>query len=93
MSEKNKKQHEEQHSEQQDPANHSGDLLDYDPERAQDMIDVEEAAEHANQVSSPNPDDPQTSDHGVPPQQENVSQGFTTGRGMQGGSANRRKRS
>lgn len=97
MSEKKKKdqrEHEQkqEHEEQEDSANHSGDLLDYDPEKAQDLIDVDEAAEHANQVSSPNPDDPQHPKQGVPPGQENVPSGFTTGRGMQGGSANRRKR-
>lgn len=91
----NKKKHAQDQDQKQhhDPANHEGDLLDYDPDKAQEMVDVDEAAEAANQVSSPNPEDPQHPDHGVPPEQENVSQGFTTGRGMQGGSANRRKRS
>jgi hypothetical protein len=96
MTDHKKKHDAEQDQDKQqhyDPANHEGDLLDYDPEKAQELIDVDEAAEAANQVSSPNPDDPQHPDHGVPPGQENVSQGFTTGRGMQGGSANRRKRS
>jgi hypothetical protein len=92
MSDKKKHdEHKHQHDEK-DPANHSGDLMDYDPEKAQDMIDVEEATEAASQVSSPNPDDPQHEKKGVPPGQENVPEGFTTGRGMQGGSANRRKR-
>jgi hypothetical protein len=92
MSDK-KKQDEHKHEHQhQDPANHEGDLVDYDPEKAQDMVDVEEAAESANQVSSPHLDSPQRPDQGVPPNQENVPEGFTTGRGMQGGSANRRKR-
>lgn len=104
MSEKKRKeqrqQHEEQHeqeeAEEEQDQSHPGetehDLIEYDPEKAQDMIDVEEAAEHANQVSSPQPDDPQHQKQGVPRRQENVSSGFTTGRGMQGGSANRRKR-
>jgi hypothetical protein len=90
-----KKKNEEktqERDEQQDPVSHSGNLLNYDPERAQDLIDVEEAAEQANQVSAPNPEDPQHPKQGVPPNQENVSRGFTSGRGMQGGSANRRKR-
>ena len=98
MSEKKKKHQQQQPDEQQDEAmardraSHSGDLVDYDPEKAQDMIDVEEAAEDASQASPPNPDDPQHPKQGVPPGQENVPKGFTSGRGMQGGSANRRKR-
>ena len=95
MSDRKKDEHGQKHKDhdqQEHPASHSGDLVDYDPDKAQDMIEIEEAAEHANQVSSPNPKDPQRPDQGVPPNQENVSRGFTSGRGMQGGSANRRKR-
>ncbi len=95
MSDHEKKQKKQEDTQEQhhDPANHSGDLVDYDPDKAQDMIDIDEAAEHANQVSSPNPEDPQHPKQGVPPNQENVPRGFTSARGMQGGSANRRKRS
>ena len=78
----------QKHEDQQRKKN----LVEYDPEKAEDLVDVEEAADQANQVSSPNLDDPQHPKQGVPPNQENVPQGFTTGRGMQGGSANRRKR-
>jgi hypothetical protein len=91
---KSNKQHhknDEQH-EHHKPTHTDRDLIEYDPEKAQDMIDVEEATEHASQVNPPGPDDPQRPDEGVPPNQENVPEGFTTGRGMQGGSANRRKR-
>ncbi len=94
MSERKKHQNQrpEVDTDEGDRASHSGDLVDYDPEKAQDMIDVEEAAEDASQASPPNPDDPQHPKQGVPPGQENVPKGFTSGRGMQGGSANRRKR-
>ena len=94
MSDKKKRneQNPDREDRHEDRANHSGELIDHDPERAENVIDVEEAAEHANQVSSPNPEDPQHPKQGVPPDQENVPRGFTTGSGMQGGSANRRKR-
>jgi hypothetical protein len=89
------KKHEKKHQqdqEHQNPANHSGNLADYDPEKEQDMVDVEEAAEEVNSMSHPNPDDPQHSKKSTTPGQENVPAGFDSGRGMQGGSANRRKR-
>lgn len=78
--------------EQTQPGETEHDLIEYDPEKAQDMIDVEEAAEHASQVHEPHPDDPQHPKQGVPPGQENVPSGFTSARGMQGGSSKRRKR-
>jgi hypothetical protein len=90
MSDKNK--HEQKHEEQEDRASHEGDLIEHDPERAQNLVDAKEAAEHAGGVQKPDKQDPQRPDQGVPPGQENVPSGFTTGRGMQGGSANRRKR-
>jgi hypothetical protein len=90
MSDRKSERKQDQDQDQNERASHSGDLLDYDPKKARDMVDIDEAAEEANQVSSPNPDDPRHG--GAPPGQDNVSEGFTTGRGMQGGSANRRKR-
>lgn len=98
MSEKKRKhQHQEQEERHEDEEEehrreYSGDLLEYDPERAQDLIDVEEAAEESNPMGHPNPDDPQHSKKSTTPGQENVPAGFDTGRGMQGGSAKRRKR-
>lgn len=98
-----KKKHQDQHRSQderttdqeqahQDENEHEHDLIEYDPEKAEELVDVEEAAEHANQVHEPHRDEAQHQKKGVPPGQENVPSGFTTGRGMQGGSANRRKR-
>lgn len=78
--------------EQTDRGEHEHHLIEYDPEKAEELVDAEEAAEHANQVHEPHRDDPQHQKKGVPPGQENVPAGFTSGRGMQGGSANRRKR-
>ena len=92
MSDKEKKQDEQQQHDAEDPANHEGNLADYDPDKADEQVDVEEVAEQANQVSAPHRDDPQHPKKGVPPGQENVPKGFTSARGMQGGSANRRKR-
>lgn len=97
---KRKEQHQnqnldEQHEDEEGqphPGETEHDLIEYDPEKAEEMIDAEEAAEHANQVHEPHRDDPQHPKQGVPPGQENVPSGFTTGRGMQGGSSNRRKR-
>ena len=87
-----KKQDEHKQNDAEDPASHEGNLADYDPEKAQEQVDVEEAAEHANQVHEPHRDDEQHPKKGIPPGQENVPKGFTSARGMQGGSANRRKR-
>jgi hypothetical protein len=91
MSDK-KKHDEHKHDEQEDRASHEGDLIEHDPEKAQNLVDAKEAAEHAGGVNRPDKQDPQRPDQGIPPGQENVPEGFTTGRGMQGGSANRRKR-
>jgi hypothetical protein len=68
------------------------DLLQYDPEKARDLLDVEDAVEASNDLKRPNPTDPRHTDPSIAPGQENVPKGFTTGRGMAGGSANRRKR-
>jgi hypothetical protein len=88
-----KKKHDEQKQQDaKDPANHEGNLADFDPDKAQNDVDVEAAAEQANQVSPPHRDDEQHPKQGIPPGQENVPKGFTSARGMQGGSANRRKR-
>jgi hypothetical protein len=68
------------------------DLLQYDPEKARDLLDVDEAVESVNDMQRPNRTDPRHTDPSTVPEGDDVPQGFTTGRGMGGGSANRRKR-
>ena len=89
---KKKRQEEKQAREHAHPTETPKDLLEYDPEKAKDLIDLEKEARSHGDVRDPGPDDPQHSKPGTTPGQENVPAGGTTGRGMAGGSANRRKR-
>jgi hypothetical protein len=92
-------ENEEQHDEEQaDREEHehlimpSKDLLEYDRKKSREMLERYNSLHQEDELSHPTPDDPQHGRGHVPPGQENVPRGHTTGRGMQGGSAKRRKR-
>jgi hypothetical protein len=100
MSKKDRKHQRHEHEEHREneqqehehPTETSKDLLEYDTEKARELINLEDSDRKQGDLSHPNPDDPQRKKGSITPGQENVPAGQTTGSGMQGGSANRRKR-